>query len=66
MTNKNNSVLYTGVTNDLERRVFEHKNKLAEEFTKNNVEKLAFYEINDDINHAIAKEKQIKAESRAK
>ena len=67
MTNKNNPALYTGVTNDLKRRVYEHKNKLAEGFTKKyNVDKLVFYEIYNDINDAIAREKQIKGSSRAK
>ena len=67
MTNKNNSVLYTGVTNDLKRRVYEHKNKLVEGFTKKyNIYKLVFYEVYDDINNAIAREKQIKSGSRAK
>jgi Predicted endonuclease containing a URI domain len=67
MTNKNNSTLYTRVTNDLKRRVFEHKNKLIEGFTKKyNIYKLVFYEVYDDINNAIAREKQIKGGSRAK
>ena len=67
MTNKINSTLYTGVTNDLKRRVFEHKNKLLEGFTKKyNIDKLLFYEAYDDINNAIAREKQIKGGSRAK
>ena len=67
MTNKNNSTLYTGVTNDLRRRVYEHKNKLLEGFTKKyNIDKLVFYEVYDDINNAIAREKQIKGGSRAK
>jgi putative endonuclease len=67
MTNKNNSVLYAGVTNDLKRRVYEHKNKLAEGFTKKyNIDKLVFYEIYNDVNEAIAREKQIKGGSRPK
>jgi putative endonuclease len=67
MTNKNNSILYTGVTNDLKRRVYEHKNKLVEGFTKKyNIDKLVFYEVYDDINSAIAIEKQIKGGSRVK
>jgi putative endonuclease len=67
MTNKINSTLYTGVTNDLKRRVFEHKNKLVDGFTKKyNVDKLVFYESYDDINNAIAREKQIKSGSREK
>ncbi|MDD4092626.1 MAG: GIY-YIG nuclease family protein [Smithellaceae bacterium] len=66
MTNKNNAVLYTGVTNDLKRRVYEHKNKLLDGFTKKyNVDKLVFYEVYDDIKNAIAREKQIKGGSRA-
>jgi putative endonuclease len=67
MTNKSNTVLYTGVTNDLIRRVFEHKNKLVEGFTKKyNVDKLVFCEVYEDINSAIAREKQIKGGSRKK
>ena len=67
MTNKNNSILYTGVTNDLKRRMYEHKNKLVAGFTKKyNIDKLVFYEVYDDINNAIAREKQIKSGSRAK
>ena len=67
MTNKNNTTLYTGVTNDLRRRVYEHKSKLAEGFTgKYNIIKLVYYEIYEDIHEAIAREKQIKGGSRVK
>ena len=67
MTNKNNAVLYTGVTNNLQKRVYEHKEKLVEGFTKKyNVVKLLYYEIFDDPENAIAREKQIKAGSRQK
>ena len=67
LTNKNNTVLYTGVTNDLIRRVYEHKEKLIKGFTKRyNVHKLVYCEILDDINDAIIREKQIKAGSRPK
>lgn len=56
MINKNNTVLYTGVTNNLNRRVYEHKNKLLEGFTKRyNIDRLVFYEVYDDINNAIAR-----------
>jgi putative endonuclease len=67
VTNKNNGVLYTGVTNNLKRRIFEHKQKLVEGFTKKyNVEKLVYYEVFNDIKNAIAREKQIKGGSRQK
>jgi putative endonuclease len=67
MTNKNNSVLYAGVTNDLQRRVYEHKSKLVEGFTKKyNIDKLVFFEVYNDINEAIIREKQIKGGSREK
>jgi putative endonuclease len=67
MTNKNNTVLYTGVTNDLKRRVYEHKEKLVAGFTKKyNVSKLVYYEIFEDPENAILREKQIKAGSRQK
>jgi putative endonuclease len=67
MTNKNNAVLYTGVTNNLQKRVYEHKEKLVEGFTKKyTVVQLVYYEIFDDPENAIAREKQIKAGSRQK
>lgn len=67
MTNKNNTVLYTGVTNDLRRRVYEHKEKLIKGFTKKyNITKLVYFEVFRDIKNAIRREKQIKAGSRAK
>ena len=67
MTNKRNTVLYTGVTNDLIRRIYEHKSKIVESFTKRyNVNKLVYYEMYEDISQAIAREKQIKAGSRQK
>ncbi len=67
MTNKHNTVLYTGVTNDLKKRVYAHKAKLVAGFTKKyNIDRLIYYEIFDDINNAITREKQIKAGSRQK
>ena len=58
MSNKNNTVLYTGVTNDLRRRVYEHKEKVIEGFTKKyNITKLVYYEILRDAETAIAREK---------
>ena len=63
--NKRNGTLYTGVTSDLVRRIYEHKNKLVEGFTKKyEVDKLGYYEIFDNIAQAIEREKQIKAGSR--
>lgn len=67
MTNKNNSVLYTGITNDLKRRVYEHKEKLVNGFTKKyNVSKLIYYEMLEDPENAVLREKKIKAGSRQK
>ena len=67
MTNKNNTVIYTGVTNDLGRRIYEHRGKLVDGFAeKYNVNKLVYYEICEDPNSAIEREKQIKAGSRIK
>ena len=65
MSNSRNTVLYVGVTNDLIRRVYEHKEKLVEGFTKKyNITKLAYYEVFEGIESAISREKQIKAGSR--
>jgi putative endonuclease len=67
LTNKYNTVIYTGVTNDLNRRMIEHRNKTGSKFTaKYNIQKLVYYESYMYINDAIAREKQIKAGSRQK
>ena len=67
LTNWNNSVLYTGITNNLERRLYEHKNELADGFTKKyHVHKLVYFDTTNDVNAAIAREKQIKGWTRAK
>jgi putative endonuclease len=67
LANKHNNVLYTGVTNDLVRRVYEHKNKLVPGFTKKyNVDRLVYYEVCGGIVVAIEREKQIKGWSRKK
>lgn len=61
LTNKTNKVLYIGVTNDLLRRVNEHKQKIVRGFTsKYNVNKLVYYEYTDDIWSALEREKQLK------
>ncbi len=66
MTNKSRT-LYTGITSNLERRVYEHKNKLIEGFTKKyNITKLVYYEISNDVEAAIARGKQIKGWLRRK
>ncbi|MBU1203219.1 GIY-YIG nuclease family protein [Patescibacteria group bacterium] len=61
LANKRNGTLYIGVTNDIVRRVFEHKNKLHDGFTKRyGIHKLVYYEIIYDITLAIMREKQLK------
>ena len=67
LTNRNNKVMYVGVTNNLERRVYEHKNGLLEGFTKKyNVNKLVYFDSTTDIKAAITREKQIKGWTRNK
>ncbi len=67
MANKTNTVLYTGVTNNLKKRVYEHKQKLVEGFTKRyNIVKLVYYEVFGDSASAIQREKQIKDGPRRK
>ena len=62
MTNRGDSVLYTGVTSDLKRRVYEHRHKLAPGFTSRyRVVKLVYYEVHGDARCAISREKQLKA-----
>lgn len=64
---KKNGTLYTGVTSDLVKRIWEHKTKVVEGFTKKySVDKLGYYEISEDIESAIKREKKIKAGSRKK
>ncbi len=66
LTNKSHT-LYIGVTNNLKRRLFEHRNKLVEGFTKKyNIEKLIFYQIFENITEAIEYEKKIKGWTRRK
>jgi putative endonuclease len=65
MTNKSNSVVYTGITSSLARRVYEHKNGLCEGFTKKyNITKLVYFECYGLVTDAIAREKYIKGKSR--
>jgi putative endonuclease len=67
LTNWSNKVMYVGVTNDLERRTYEHRNKLVKGFTeKYNVNKLVYFEEAQDITAAIAREKEIKKWRREK
>ena len=67
LTNWNNKVLYTGATNNLERRLYEHRNELADGFTKRyHVHKLVYYDTTTDATAAIAREKQIKGWTRQK
>ena len=65
MTNKNNTVIYIGVTSNLLKRVYQHKSKLNKGFTaKYNCDKLVYFEEYNDINLAIDREKQLKARNR--
>ena len=67
MTNRYNRVLYTGVTNNLERRVLEHRSGKGGKFTsKYNLRKLVYFECGNNVNETIMREKQIKAGSRKK
>ena len=67
LSNQSGSVLYTGFTSDLQQRVFAHKNKLVPGFTSRyGVTRLVYYQITDDRDAALAREKQVKAGSRAK
>ncbi|UCG30075.1 MAG: GIY-YIG nuclease family protein [candidate division WOR-3 bacterium] len=67
MTNKKNNVIYTGVTNDLKKRIYEHKENLVSGFTKkHNINKLVYYEVFDNSYGAIIREKQIKGRTRQK
>ncbi|MCI7638376.1 MAG: GIY-YIG nuclease family protein [Clostridiales bacterium] len=67
LTNWDDSVLYIGVTNNLPRRLYEHRNGLVDGFTKKyNVHKLVYYEYTNDVYSAISREKQLKKWTRAK
>jgi putative endonuclease len=67
LTNWNNKVMYIGVTSNLEKRIYEHKNKMVTGFTqKYNVNKLVYFESTIDINAAIAREKEVKKWRREK
>jgi putative endonuclease len=67
LTNWNNKVMYIGMTNNLKRRMYEHKNKLVEGFTKQyNISKLVYFEETEDVHAAISREKEIKKWRREK
>jgi putative endonuclease len=67
MANQTNVALYIGVTSDLQKRVFEHKNKFVKGFTKKyDIDKLVYYEIFSDPENAILREKGLKGSSRAR
>ena len=61
LTNKRNGTLYIGVTSDLPQRIWQHKNGFVDSFSKkNNLDKLVYYEVHDDMSFAITREKQLK------
>ena len=67
LTNRHNTTLYTGITNNLPRRLYEHQNHLVKGFTSRyNLEKLVYYEVTTDVYAAISREKQIKGWTRQK
>ena len=67
LTNWSGKVMYIGVTNDLQRRLYEHRHQLADGFTKRyNIHKLVYFEQTGDVRAAIAREKQLKGWSREK
>ncbi len=67
LANRTNVALYIGVTNDLQRRVYEHKQKFVQGFTeKYDLDKLVYYEVFDDAENAILREKRLKGSSRAR
>ena len=67
ISNKNNTTIYTGITSDLKRRIWEHKNSITKGFSsKYNLHKLLYYEIYNDPENAIIREKQIKSGRREK
>ena len=67
LTNWNHKVMYIGVTNNLYKRIYQHKNKLIDGFTKKyNVTKLVYYESTEDVTSAITREKQLKGWVRKK
>jgi len=67
LTNYTNNVLYIGVTSDLIKRIYQHKNNLVDGFTKKyNIKKLVYFEVCGDAYEAIKREKQLKGGSRKK
>ena len=67
MSNESNSTIYIGITNDINRRVYEHKTKMIEGFTKRyNITKLVYVEETSDVYSAISREKQLKGWTRKK
>ena len=61
LTNYNETTFYIGVTGDLQKRIWEHKNKVVEGFTKKyNIDRLVYYELTEDVESALNREKQLK------